>query len=427
VTPNWSADVEIEWDAGAGNVLSIVAGALLMQFGWELWNLLHPAPLPAVIAMIYLYLVGLGCLALGVTSIDFREHGRAIGLFVLSAVLFAAITGYGYGVTVNMPTSDATLFSRYAADLLIGGQSPYGVDMTPAWDRYDVDQLSITPKVDGTAVPSLSYPAGAVYVFVPQLLAGVTDLGLTTGGLVLALLTYLVVRSPPAFALAPIPLVLSMDLISSGFYGQIDVIWALPVVVAADLWGLGRRDHAAAVLGVACAMKQHPWFIFPFLAVWVVQDEGLRALARYLTLGAIPFVLINAPFILLDPVDWFWGLLTPLIHHGAPLRIQGVGLAQLTASGVLLLPREFYMALFALAGAGGLAAYAWAGQRTPRFRWIAWIAPALLLIWNYRSLQSYFMFIPAVAYLCALHVRSRTAPLAWPTLSTTEVDDVGTR
>lgn len=420
--PDWSVNVEISWEPGAGNVLAVVAGAMVMAFGWESWNLLHPAPLFAVLAMIYLYLVGLGCLAIGVTDVDFREHGRVIALFVLSAVLFGAATAYWYGVRVDVPANDAALFSRYAADLIAAGQSPYGVDMTPAWDIYDVDPLSNTPKNDGTYVENFSYPAGAAYVFVPQLAFGIKDLGVTPGALMLVLLAYLVVRSPPEFALAPIPIVIFMDLISTAFYGQLDVIWVLPLVVAADLWGLGRRDHAAVVLGIASAMKQQPWFVLPFLAVWVLQDENLRALARYLTLGAIPFVLINAPFILIDPVDWFWGLLTPLIHQGAPLRIQGVGLAQLTASGVVLLPREFYLGLFALSGAGGLAAYAWVGQRTPRFRWIAWIAPALMLIWNYRSLQSYFMFFPAVAYLCALHVRGRTAPIAWPTLST-EVDE----
>jgi uncharacterized membrane protein len=176
---------------------------------------------------------------------------------------------------------------------------------------------------------------------------------------------------------------------------------------------------AAGVLGVACAMKQQPMFILPFLAIWLWQErdslEQFTSIAvKSIAAGGGAFFLLNLPFILADPGAWLASVFTPLGGGEAPLRSVGVGLAAFQQAG-LDLPRWLFRACTALGGVGLLAGYwRWFDQ----LRWMAWIAPAIFLMLTPRNLPSYVNTVIPLALLALFAVHHR---LVWEPKRRSEV------
>ncbi len=394
-----------EWDPGAANVVASLAALVILRYALMLWELFHPAPLAQTITLIYIVAIGLALLGLSASGVDLREHAAIVAVIVFSVLLGSFYIFLGTGLTVPAPGPDAALFSRYSVDLLLAGENPYAASMAPAWDLYGADPLSVTPTTDGSHVTSLSYPAGSVLAFVPATVAGVEDVGKTAGLVAIATLLFLAVYSPSEFVLAPIIVLMVQDIIFGSFLGLLDALWLFPTLVAMQLWATDRRRAAAVALGIACSMKQQPWLITPFLAIWVYNEAAsYRAFGRRAaTLGAYglaPFIVVNAPFVIWDAQAWLTSVLTPLSGGGASPVNQGVGLTLLTTSGTLLLPKGFYGVLLGIVTIWALVLYAVYWERV---RWLAWLMPAFLLFFHFRSLYSYFQFVVPLAYFAALH------------------------
>lgn len=393
-----------DYSLGAGSVLCIVAGAVLLRYGWTLWSLLLPGTLAGAIILVYVVATSLGLLLVGASGVDIREHGRAIAAFVVAVIVSTVVGVFLVGIRVQTPGPDALLFSQYAVDLLLAGENPYAASMAPAWERYGTLPLSVTPTLDGGHVTSFSYPAGSILVFVPQRLLGIPDFGQTVGLAAVGALAYLTYYSPGELALAPATLFLTLNLVYNSFMGVTDALWLLPVLVAMHSWYRGRLRWTAVWMGVACSLKQQPWIITPFLAVWLYHESStleafLDEATQTLAWGVGTFLAINLPFLLWNPAAWVASVFTPVGGSGGTLIHQGVGLTALTVSGQLLLPTSTYVVYVALATVTALLAYAvyW-----DRLKWVAWVMPAVILFVHYRSLLSYFLFLFPVAYWAAL-------------------------
>ena len=90
-------------------------------------------------------------------------------------------------------------------------------------------------------------------------------------------------------------------------------------------------------LGVACSIKQTPWFCLPFLVLglWIeARQDGRppgRVVLRYLAIVVSVFAAVNLPFILWEPAAWARGTLLPFL---TPLIPDGQGLVTLALHGV---------------------------------------------------------------------------------------------
>jgi hypothetical protein len=184
------------------------------------------------------------------------------------------------------------------------------------------------------------------------------------------------------------------------------------------VWRWDRFPHRAVswlpawvgpvCLGIACSIKQTPWFCVPFLVV-AVACEARRAgsrpvpvAVRYAAITAVTFVVVNLPFMVWAPSAWVKGAFLPLSE---PLVADGQGLVTLALHGFTGGVVTVWMsAAAAVALVAMLIAFALWESRLRRV-WL-FLVPFVLFLPD-RSLANYLTdFVPAalVAALCVAAV-----------------------
>ncbi len=370
-------------------------GLLLAALGgiWRIWVLrggLRPAEQVVVLL----------CLA------------TAVGLY--AAQEWIANPSYG---------TDAVAFDQYAAWLAAHGANPYTHSMAPALDLFHVPAIYHTYRLDGTAVESLSYPAGSFLFYVPLLalgastqVANIVDLG---GWFLTALLMWRMLPAQTRWAAG----LMFAGVTYLGFTlgGVTDTLYLPFVLVAVYRWDRygdpaergPSRWIGPLALGLAGTVKQTPWFLAPYLlvGVWIETRRAGRnpwlAVARYLGTTGVVFALVNAPFVVASPRAWLRGTVLPLVDPTIP---DGQGLVDASIFHQL---GGGHLALYSLAGAVftlvSVVAFA---VRYPALKraWIPLVAISFAL--PTRSFASYLLMLLPAALVAATSVTAVTeAPL----------------
>jgi uncharacterized membrane protein len=374
-----------------------IASAVLIGTGYHLWQdveaNLHVIALWSSLAC-YVFGFGLACYgSLSAVNATRKENAAIAGLlfaFLIYAANFALfrITSYG---------TDAMLFNAYSAELVTKGVNPYAQTMEPAFSLFDVSRSLVTPTATGDAIFAQSYPALSFLIYVPFALLGLNTIWVSILAHV-GLILILVAAAPrPLKAFAP--LILFADRAYSDYtLGSVtDIIWAVPVALCARYWR-SQPVLAAVFLGLACGIKQSPWFIVPFAVVaWAFSAWERKRFSRFyepLSAMLLAFFIPNAPFIIADPQSWMHGVLTPMAGN---LIAFGSGIVQLTTANVYA--TDLKTLTIISASVLGVLLVAYAVDRR-RLGFLPFIAPAIALFFAARSLQNYFMFWPValVAY-----------------------------
>ncbi len=296
--------------------------------------------------------------------------------------------------------TDGLLFSQFAVDSLLEGKNPYSLSMADAFTRYAADPAFGTYRIDGNLVTELSYPALSVLAFLPQRLLGIPNIDLTSLVVLGIVFVWLVAKAPAHLKWFPLAMLWAQwDLVSFSAGGVFDVLWVLPLLGSMALFARGRLVIAGVLFGLACSVKQTPWFVAPFLVLWLgLESANLRTalarLGRSAGAAALAFIVVNLPFMISDMSGWMRGVLVP-VAGGAPLVEIGTGPIMANIAGVTHLPKVFFSLL--MASACGLVALAYALWFS-RLKWLAFTAPMIVLWFNYRSLQNYYIFLLPVAF-----------------------------
>ena len=322
-------------DILAARVLTVVLAAMLLRFGLWAWAAAAgDNGLVGAIPTFVAFVLGVELLVLAVADIDYERWARPLGyattvllaLLALSVVLLAEYNRLG---------TDLLAFTSYAVEVVADGGNPTAVSLAPAAGLAGAPDVW-TYRTDGSWATSWSYPTGTLWVYSIQYqlvgrwvglrltsLVGVVGLGW--------LITYLV---PPEYGLlGPASLFLAQNEFLAALGGLNDMWYVLPTVATIWLWATERRVAAAAVFGLACAMKQQPWLICLPLAIWVYKEAPstrvfARRAAAYIGVGGAVFLALQLPWIVLTPVAWLRSALVPLsVGNDAPLISMGVGLA----------------------------------------------------------------------------------------------------
>jgi uncharacterized membrane protein len=303
--------------------------------------------------------------------------------------------------------TDSAAFNQRAMQLLVKGKDPYTA-------RFKASHLLLknathfwTYTLNGTHVDKLSYPAGALVLQTPFLLLGLRHL--TTDWVDLfawfAAAAILYVVSPRNEKwLAPLLVLASMFTFLFA-NGDTDAMFVPFMMLAALRWDdfitrtgpKWTRWLGPVSLGIACSIKQMPWFTVPFFLVGIAIEANAhgvpvaRTLARYVGFVAAPIVAINLPFFIWSPGAWLHGTFLPLTQ---PLIPDGQGLVSLATHGVarVVHPMDLQLAA-ALLLVGLLASFVIWYPKMKR----AWLfALPLILFVPSRSLSTYLVdFIPA--------------------------------
>ena len=253
--------------------------------------------------------------------------------------LGAVITATGIPEAVNVHlrqyySTDSAAFNQVAARLLLHGHNPYTTTMASAARLLQVPAHNWTYTVNGGHVTSLSYPAGSFLLQVPAMALGFhheivdwMDLyaWLITGVLLFVLIPASVRWLAALLILTPV----FVQMFSAGGTDAAFVPFLILAVWRWDRFHLGRSAGVARwigpiALGLACSIKQTPWFCLPFLVVGLfieARNTGRRPVQlvmRYLAIVVAVFVVVNIPFIVWQPTAWATGNVSAL--HRSPRR-----------------------------------------------------------------------------------------------------------
>lgn len=319
-----------------------------------------------------------------------------------AALTVAILVQYGLQMAAfprNPLMTDSFILTDYAAELTTLGINPYTWDYASAASDYRSLPYLSTPLLDGGEVSNLPYPALSFLVFVPFKLFGITETRLVFVLALLAMLLLFYRLSPdPWQALTPLLLVVYPGYVAWSLGFVLDAFWALLLLamVAAWKWRNGR----AIFYGLACAFKQQPWLLAPFLLLrlWLDKDDPdpvppWQRVVRFSLVSGGAFLLWNAPFAWLDFPSWLRGVFSPL---GDPLIYFGQGLSAVTQYGWLPLAKNFYTALTLVVMAALMLLYLF---NFSRLKETVWLFPGVFMWFSYRSLQSYFVFWPLLAVM----------------------------
>jgi uncharacterized membrane protein len=290
--------------------------------------------------------------------------------------------------------TDVLAFSHYAAMLFVNqGANPYTQDMTKALDLFRVQPSDLTPLTSGTYLMTFQYPALQFLVFVPFVLLGLRDmrwvLVLFEVGVVLTLYLKGPRRLRPMLLL---PLFAGSDLMINFTAASVsDALWVLPLLFAA--FCLDSPLALGLFYGLACAIKQTPWFLAPFLLIYLIKmDEGKRLRERlwpavkFAATTVAVFLAINLPFMLPSPTTWFGNVLTPMTED---LVIHSQGLSSLTEAGLISVGKVFYTVIFASVFLVLIVNYY---VYFDKLRFAFWIFPGIALWFSYRELTNYIIY-----------------------------------
>ena len=319
--------------------------------------------------------------------------------------------------------TDSAAFNDVATRMLLHGHDPYTTSLSGASALLHQASAYWTYLLNGGHVTQVSYPAGAFLLQAPLAALGVHHL--TTDWLDLAawvataVILYLALPTRLRW-LAPLVFLatsFSLDFTNGGtdalFLPFLALaVWRWDRVVALDATRL-QRWMGPVALGVACSVKQSPWFCVPFLVLAVALEAralavpAVRSAARYLSIVLGTFGVVNLPFIIWNATAWWHGTMLPL---RSPLVPDGQGLVTLALHGATrgVDLTELWMTA-ALVMVALLVALALTYPQLKR-AWL-FLVPLVLFVPG-RSLSNYLLDFFPVAVIAAVSVtrRERASP-----------------
>ena len=398
------------WADGARYPIRVLAALTWLFWSSRLYVEIGTFPTAAFWSILF----GLGAvllLALYATmradrSIAILDNILAYGTLLIGVIWVVALV---YG-NPNYGTDEAA-FVQGAAQILLHGHDPYGANLGWALQHFAVQPNSYTYTTTGHLITQLNYPSLSFLPEVALLAIGITSqttiwvcaFFLAASGLILIAVVPPVYRPLAALLLG---FDSYFDAAASGLIFTEMMVFTIIAMVSWEQYldrSRGWRGWASPVaLGLAICVQQDSWFLVPCFLVAVYQEARLRnqdpwaSAIRYVSIVGTVFVLVNAPFIIVNPDSWIHGILEPLTLSLMPL---GQGLIGLTT----------YLGV----GGGDLGLYSIAsllvlvalllliGFRYRRTRFLVPIAPAIVLWFSTRSLAQYVL-IGAYALLAAL-------------------------
>jgi tetratricopeptide (TPR) repeat protein len=341
---------------------------------------------------------------------------RGTVFLVLVAVLVVAISQLQVHTVLQTQfadpmTTDSFMFSDYGARLLRLGYNPYAFDLADSFRVYRTALTLTTPLLDGTFTGRSPYPALAFLLIVPFQWLGISTQLIYP---LFFFLSMVVLFFGVPLSWRPVillPFVAVQEYLTYSLGGVSDIVWVFLLLAMMLAWR--NKTQRAIWFGLACAFKQQPWVLAPYLLIriWHASGGNTRqrwlAVTQFTVIAATTFLVINLPFMLWDFSAWFKGTTEPL---QAPMITLGQGLSSLTLFGMVMIPKSAYTLFVVTVFILSLVLYHWSYDYLPD---VLWILPAIVLWFGNRSLTSYWFF-NAIPLLFSI---ARNDKLLHPTLT----------
>jgi uncharacterized membrane protein len=387
-----------------------------MWFAWADWSTTSADHGFVPFFAVTLAAASLAIMALAVTVRSDAGQQRLDLLLLVGSVAIVTLVGAA-GASSRPLGSDEIALDQGSAIQLLHGVNPYTADLSFALHQFGVSVGTVT--LDGGVVSSASYPPLSFLLYVPAIaVLGANSyaselVNLACWSLAAAVLWRLTAPRVRAW----VPLFFALPVFFGPVTGgNVDTL-ALPfVLIALFSWdGFGDPEERSIArwigplaLGAACAIKQNPWLLAPFLTIGVAIEarargqDWRRITARYTSMAAGAFLLFNLPFMVWGPSAWLTKVLLPFTGGLIPSGVGPVDLIRAYGVG------GGNLALFSAAAASALAGSVLLYVRHySTLKRVLPLLPLAALLVSTRSLSTYFAFsVPAIA-VCAASVRSR--------------------
>ncbi|MGA2791391.1 MAG: hypothetical protein ABSF00_11580 [Candidatus Bathyarchaeia archaeon] len=373
----------------------LFVGQFSLYEGFQDWNRgradIHPE---VAVATLLIYAISLFVIALSLmpdaTVFKLKD-------FSLLPLVLATITSVYVVAEIAYKASyrtDVLAFSQYAAILVTKGLNPYTQDLTPALSMFAVQPSDLTPLSTGSYLATFQYPSLHFLIFVPFVLMGLKDMRWVLVMFELGIIAVLYIKCPENLRpMLILPLYAGSDLMINYTASSVtDMLWVLPLVLVA--FTIDKKPALSGVLyGIACAIKQPPWLLAPFIIIYLVRTQHTREtrdklvrIAKFVGPALGLFFLVNLPFAFSDPLGWLRNIVTPITSN---LVILSQGPAVLSQVGLINVGRTFYT-LLAIGVLVVLVTnyYVYFSQ----LRYVVWILPGIILWFSYRALTSYVIY-----------------------------------
>ncbi|MCL4422882.1 MAG: hypothetical protein M1115_06915 [Actinobacteria bacterium] len=355
-----------------------------------------------------------------------RAHGPSNwqrALLMVATCLLVCVRAYSHVVHSPYYGTDEMAFDQYAAQVLLGGANPYVHSMAPSLSLFHVPDIFRTWTLNGGFVSKLSYPAGAFLAYLPALLAGMHIQAAVVTDVAFWVITVIVVYVllPSDLKWIAVLLAGADVLFGNAVGGVTDMIYLPFALVALYQWdrfserGLPswRRWAGPVCLGLACCVKQTPWFLVPFLLAGIMLEarrHGKKPLSEgavYAGIAAGVAGSVNLPFFLASPGAFIHGILEPLIAPTVPGGQGLIGLAMFTTHGG-------YLQHYSIAAAG-VAVAAWIGFIAfyPKSKPALVALVGLIFFFPSRSFDEYFLEIAPMVLVAGTSVLGRSSRMAF--------------
>lgn len=395
---------------GAAGVSMQQAVRLITPVAWLGWvDWLYQVGAGLVIAPLFAVAITGGALAALTAAVVVRgeEGGRRLDLLLMAGTITLFVS-VALTAAAKLPyLTDELAFDQAGAAALLHGTNPYALNLLPSLKAFGVS--GATQTLQGSVVSSISYPSMSLLLYAPfvALFGAQSYAGVTADVAAWVVAGVLLWRFAGAGSKTWVPLFLALPtlavLVAGGVTDSLYVPFLLTALYRWDRFGdPAERSMARWAgplgLGLACAVKQTPWLLAPFLLAGVGLEarsrgwEWARIVARYGAFAAAAFLAPNLPFIVIDPGSWLRGIALPFAGGLVPL-----------GSGLVSVLRVLHigggnLALFSAAALSALVAGV--GLYVLRYRVLKAAAPLLAvapLFLGTRSLTSYFAFaVPAL-------------------------------
>ncbi|MDE3090911.1 MAG: tetratricopeptide repeat protein [Chloroflexota bacterium] len=270
------------------------------------------------------------------------------------------------------------------------GENPYAWNFSDMLRVFRDAGLSFTPFLDGAAQNRVTYPALPILTVLGFNLIGIGQVRIISLVFQILLLVLIFVGTPQRFrTVLVLPLFLLKEFVPFSLGGIQDVVWSALLVGMILAWK--HRLLRAVLFGLACAYRQQPWFVAPFLLIDMWHQPGSvrmrwRQIVCFLGISLGTFMAINLPFIVWDPIAWALGAFEPAY---ARFDVVSAGLGALTQHGLAPFPREFYTVLQISSYLIMLIVY-WRHARA--IGQAFWIFPGIFFWVYYRGLPNYWIY-----------------------------------
>ena len=315
-------------------------------------------------------------------------------VFLILCGLVAYTTAFATIMRVPVGT-DELYFSAAAAEKTLHGVNPYGLDLSVGNSPPIPATLPAglhTRFTDGSVETTLPYPALSVLLFVPVVLAKVSVVWVNFVAFIACVIVFVLISPPRYRSLAPLVFLVNPALLEYGVGGVEDIIFVLPLMIAAFAW-IEMPVFAGAALGLACAIKQVPWLDVPVFIVGVLAatpppwQKKMRVAASSAAAVALAFALPNVYFFATKPQAWFAGVMRPFT---ARYEEAGLGIVSFNLLHPNVIPRE----AMTIAAVVTFLALLFVGYRYfGAVRNGLWLLPGIALFVAPRSLENYFIYL----------------------------------